>query len=73
MNDDDEWCCSFCGRLFDKADEDIDGINCPAVNDCPSHWEEKGTPHPDWGEPEISAATERLLDLMYERQGGNRD
>jgi len=42
--------CRFCGRDFradDPTEKLADGAECPAIDECPSHWEEKGMPHPD--------------------------
>lgn len=38
--------CGSCGRDFDGDEILKPGDNCPAYDDCPSHWEEKGREHP---------------------------
>ena len=46
---DDNGQCKSCGRDFDG--EQLNGQPCPAVDDCPSHFEEIGNPcpnHPDY-------------------------
>ena len=50
---DQHQCCPCCGRDF-GGDEGADaqpGQPCPATDECPSHWEERGIPHPDHPQP----------------------
>lgn len=39
--------CPFCGRDYRGDDELKPGDECPATDDCPSHFEEKGEPCPE--------------------------
>lgn len=43
----DKLICQSCGRDFGGDDELKPGDKCPATDDCPSYFEEKGRAHPD--------------------------
>lgn len=50
--------CPCCGRDFAGDDVLRPGDDCPA-DECPSHWEEVGIPHPDF-----PSVTVNLLDAV---------